>query len=46
MSTDQYFFQEILELVDFDLYPPNVPEEQRSCPIFHFMPRFVREIPG
>jgi len=44
--SDKYFFREILELADFNLYPPNIPEEERSCPIFHFMPRFVRELPG
>lgn len=44
--TDQYFFKEILELVDFDLHPPNVEEDEKTCPIFHFMPRFVRDLPG
>lgn len=44
--SDKYFFQEILELVDFDLFSSNIPEGESSCPIFHFMPRFVRELPG
>lgn len=37
-----YLFKEILELVDFDLSNPNFPD---GCPQFHFMPRFVRELP-
>ncbi|KAK6620188.1 hypothetical protein RUM44_006589 [Polyplax serrata] len=37
-----FLFKEILELVDFDLSNSNAPE---SCPQFHFMPRFVRELP-
>lgn len=40
--SDNFLFKEILELVDFDLSNSNAPE---SCPQFHFMPRFVRELP-
>lgn len=39
---DEYVFKEILELVDFDLKNSSHPE---NCPQFHFMPRFVRELP-
>ncbi|XP_017097521.2 ribonuclease 3 [Drosophila bipectinata] len=42
----KYLFHELLELVDFNLMP-NVPDgsSEESCPAFHFLPRFVRELP-
>ncbi|KAH8284565.1 hypothetical protein KR018_004297 [Drosophila ironensis] len=42
----KYLFHELLELVDFNLMP-NVPAgtSEQSCPAFHFLPRFVRELP-
>lgn len=37
-----YLFQEILELVDLDL---KAAGDTTGCSLFHFMPRFVRELP-
>ncbi|XP_012275401.1 ribonuclease 3 [Orussus abietinus] len=37
-----YLFSEILELVDFDLH---AAEDNSGCGQFHFMPRFVRDLP-
>ncbi|XP_017868629.1 PREDICTED: ribonuclease 3 [Drosophila arizonae] len=37
----KYLFHELLELVDFNL----MPNVEQSCPAFHFLPRFVRELP-
>lgn len=37
-----YLFQEILELVDFDLH---AAQDTSGCGQFHFMPRFVRDLP-
>ncbi|CAB0038163.1 unnamed protein product [Trichogramma brassicae] len=37
-----YLFQEILELVDFDLH---AAQDKTGCKQFHFMPRFVRDLP-
>ncbi|XP_012268888.2 ribonuclease 3 [Athalia rosae] len=37
-----YLFQEILELVDFDL---RAAQDTTGCGQFHFMPRFVRDLP-
>lgn len=41
---DNYLFVELLELVDFTLQSTNLPDLAASCPAFHFLPRFVREI--
>ncbi|ERL92232.1 hypothetical protein D910_09550, partial [Dendroctonus ponderosae] len=38
-----FLFKEVLELVDLDLV---TPLDSQSCSRFHFMPRFVRELPG
>lgn len=35
---------EVLELVDFTLQSTNLPDLDSSCPAFHFLPRFVRDI--
>ncbi|XP_016990491.2 ribonuclease 3 [Drosophila rhopaloa] len=42
----KYLFHELLELVDFNL-TPNVASgsSEKSCPAFHFLPRFVRDLP-
>ncbi|XP_043276130.1 ribonuclease 3 [Venturia canescens] len=37
-----YLFKEILELVDFDLH---AAQDNSGCGQFHFMPRFVRDLP-
>ncbi|XP_031778770.1 ribonuclease 3 [Nasonia vitripennis] len=37
-----YLFNEILELVDFDL---QAAQDKKGCAQFHFMPRFVRDLP-
>ncbi|KAG8259533.1 hypothetical protein J6590_011828 [Homalodisca vitripennis] len=39
----KYLFQELLELVDLDL---RAHGDSSGCPQYHFMPRFVRELPG
>lgn len=36
----EYLFREILELFDLDLYAT-----ADKCPVFHFMPRFIRDLP-
>ncbi|XP_068144101.1 LOW QUALITY PROTEIN: ribonuclease 3 [Drosophila tropicalis] len=41
----KYLFHELLELVDFDLLPCGASNSEQSCPAFHFLPRFVRELP-
>ncbi|KAH8366956.1 hypothetical protein KR200_006208 [Drosophila serrata] len=42
----KYLFHELLELVDFNLMPNAAFEgSTESCPAFHFLPRFVRELP-
>ncbi|XP_050428632.1 ribonuclease 3 [Adelges cooleyi] len=38
-----YLFRDILELVDLDLHAIG---NKDGCPQFHFMPRFVRDLPG
>nr|WJM99460.1 ribonuclease 3 [Ips calligraphus] len=38
-----FLFKELLELVDLDIVTPLNSEH---CPQYHFMPRFVRELPG
>ncbi|TUD02855.1 Ribonuclease 3 [Bagarius yarrelli] len=40
-----YLFQDILELYDWNLTGPDETETS-TCPRFHFMPRFVRFLPG
>ncbi|KAK2718891.1 ribonuclease 3-like [Artemia franciscana] len=37
----EFLFKEILELYDFDLFGPG---ENKGCPQFHIMPRFVRDL--
>ncbi|KAJ8680738.1 hypothetical protein QAD02_016525 [Eretmocerus hayati] len=37
-----YLFKEILELMDFDL---KAAQDKSGCDQFHFMPRFVRDLP-
>lgn len=39
---DDYLFKEILELVDLDF---RAAGDKDGCAQFHFMPRFVRELP-
>ncbi|XP_063700833.1 ribonuclease 3 [Culicoides brevitarsis] len=39
-----YVFQELLELVDFSLMPSSATPEN-SCPAYHFLPRYVRDLP-
>ncbi|XP_035907339.1 LOW QUALITY PROTEIN: ribonuclease 3, partial [Anopheles stephensi] len=41
---DRYLFRELLELVDFTVQPSGSGEES-SCPCYHFLPRFVRDLP-
>ncbi|XP_053673535.1 ribonuclease 3 [Anopheles nili] len=41
---DRYLFRELLELVDFTVQPSGSGEEN-SCPCYHFLPRFVRDLP-
>ncbi|XP_005186977.2 ribonuclease 3 [Musca domestica] len=41
----KYLFHELLELVDFSLLPKSEDPENDSCPAFHFLPRFVRDLP-
>ncbi|XP_030560531.1 ribonuclease 3 [Drosophila novamexicana] len=41
----KYLFHELLELVDFNLIPNGAINGEESCPAFHFLPRFVRELP-
>jgi len=41
--SDDYLFKEILELVDLDL---RASGDGGGCNQFHFMPRFVRDLPG
>ncbi|XP_030381971.1 ribonuclease 3 [Scaptodrosophila lebanonensis] len=41
----KYLFHELLELVDFMLLPNGNSSAEESCPAFHFLPRFVRELP-
>lgn len=39
---DDYLFKEVLELVDLDF---KAAGDRDGCAQFHFMPRFVRELP-
>uniref|UniRef100_A0AAG5DGQ9 Ribonuclease 3 n=1 Tax=Anopheles atroparvus TaxID=41427 RepID=A0AAG5DGQ9_ANOAO len=41
---DRYLFRELLELVDFTVQPSGSTEDS-SCPCYHFLPRFVRDLP-
>ncbi|CAD7014711.1 ribonuclease 3 [Ceratitis capitata] len=41
---NKYLFHELLELVDFSLYPDGMSDSD-TCPAFHFLPRFVRDLP-
>ncbi|XP_075144751.1 ribonuclease 3-like [Haematobia irritans] len=41
----KYMFHELLELVDFSLLPKMDETVTESCPAFHFLPRFVRDLP-
>lgn len=41
---NEYLFHELLELVDFSLYPDGMSSSE-TCPAFHFLPRFVRDLP-
>ncbi|XP_054736824.1 ribonuclease 3 [Anastrepha obliqua] len=41
---NKYLFHELLELVDFSLYPSGMSSSE-TCPAFHFFPRFVRDLP-
>ncbi|XP_013101802.2 ribonuclease 3 [Stomoxys calcitrans] len=41
----KYMFHELLELVDFSLLPKLDESGVESCPAFHFLPRFVRDLP-
>lgn len=40
---DDYLFHELLELVDLDF---KAYSDSSGCSQFHFMPRFVRDLPG
>uniref|UniRef100_A0A182MAP4 Ribonuclease 3 n=1 Tax=Anopheles culicifacies TaxID=139723 RepID=A0A182MAP4_9DIPT len=41
---DRYLFRELLELVDFTVQPSGSGEDS-CCPCYHFLPRFVRDLP-
>uniref|UniRef100_A0A4W5R8Y7 Drosha ribonuclease III n=1 Tax=Hucho hucho TaxID=62062 RepID=A0A4W5R8Y7_9TELE len=41
-----YLFQDILELYDWNLTGPEWDNQSPGCQKFHFMPRFVRFLPG
>ncbi|XP_017471286.1 PREDICTED: ribonuclease 3 isoform X1 [Rhagoletis zephyria] len=41
---DKFLFDELLELVDFSMYPNGMTGAE-TCPAFHFLPRFVRDLP-
>lgn len=38
----EYLFTEVLEMLDFSLKPK---ENENTCSCFHFLPRFVRDLP-
>lgn len=42
-TLDDYLFRELLELVDLDF---KAAGDMNGCSQFHFMPRFVRALPG
>ncbi|XP_055541222.1 ribonuclease 3 [Wyeomyia smithii] len=41
---ERFLFKELLELVDFSVFPSGASNEN-SCPCYHFLPRFVRDLP-
>ncbi|KAG5849911.1 hypothetical protein ANANG_G00076700 [Anguilla anguilla] len=41
-----YLFKDILELYDWNLTGPETDGDSAGCQKFHFMPRFVRFLPG
>ncbi|XP_053693070.1 ribonuclease 3 [Sabethes cyaneus] len=41
---ERFVFKELLELVDFSVFPSGANPED-SCPSYHFLPRFVRDLP-
>ncbi|XP_049548423.1 ribonuclease 3-like, partial [Anopheles darlingi] len=41
---ERYFFRELLELIDFNVQPSGT-EVNSSCSCYHFLPRFVRDLP-
>ncbi|XP_058450699.1 ribonuclease 3 [Malaya genurostris] len=41
---ERFLFKELLELVDFTVFPSGAKSEE-SCPCYHFLPRFVRDLP-
>ncbi|XP_055597809.1 ribonuclease 3-like [Uranotaenia lowii] len=41
---ERFLFRELLELVDFSVYPSGASIED-SCQCYHFLPRFVRDLP-
>ncbi|XP_058814865.1 ribonuclease 3 isoform X2 [Topomyia yanbarensis] len=41
---ERFVFKELLELVDFTVFPSGANTED-SCPCYHFLPRFVRDLP-
>lgn len=41
-----FLFRDILELYDWNLKGPLFEDSPPCCPRFHFMPRFVRFLPG
>ncbi|XP_001843599.2 ribonuclease 3 [Culex quinquefasciatus] len=41
---ERFMFKELLELVDFTVFPSGANAED-SCPCYHFLPRFVRDLP-
>lgn len=36
---------ELLEMLDFNVTPSNTSPDESTCPCFHFLPRFVRDLP-
>lgn len=41
---ERFMFKELLELIDFTVFPSGAGPEN-SCPCYHFLPRFVRDLP-
>ncbi|XP_058064829.1 ribonuclease 3-like, partial [Anopheles bellator] len=42
---ERFLFRELLELVDFSVQPSGPEDADSSCPCYHFLPRFVRDLP-
>ncbi|XP_052871442.1 ribonuclease 3-like, partial [Anopheles cruzii] len=42
---ERFLFRELLELVDFSVQPSGPKDADSSCPCYHFVPRFVRDLP-